>query len=337
MKKQPFTIGGSVALKKALVEKTGVRVYNEESATEWDYLEATPEYPNFMQGGSTKESTHYQLPQDWDKAVAAVKDFFAKEKFEKGKWYYGEIEEYKFLLKYKDTRPIYNKEGKICYNDILYSEFIKVFPTTPLTYSVDNYMSNTKLEQALQPATQEQIQFMLGKVAVQKGFVEGAKVRSLFANNIDVIDDGFNYEPSTDSLWINGNNNLIEIYEKGKWAELLPQEEVQWSYKVGDIITVIKKNGEIVHVAIFKCKEDNKYSFINLTKKHICVCKFNTVEEALDDLEEQVKKGLVQSYHPASETLVLQGVKVKLPFHEQKCTIELNATHLQQLQAYFTK
>jgi hypothetical protein len=267
-KKQPFTIEGSVALKKALLEETGLDLHTQVCASiadnnkeamgkmhfecVYDELDSTP----ILALTECIESTHYQLPQDWDKAVKGVKDFFAEEKFKKGKWYYAEIGDYEFMFKVKDsTDSILNLSEKIMYH-----------PKTKALYTIDDFISkNSEADKNSQPATTEQIQEMLGKVAESKGFVKSIKVRSLFANNIDVIDGGFNYELSTDSLWTNGDNNLIEIYNKGKWAELLPQEE------------------------------------------------------------------------PKPEKLLLQGVKVKLPFHEQKCTIELNAAHLQQIKAYFTK
>lgn len=34
-----------------------------------------------------------------------------------------------------------------------------------------------------------------------------------------------------------------------------------------------------------KNKIDNTYSYINLTKQHICPCKFNSIEDALEDLK----------------------------------------------------
>ncbi|WP_075810313.1 hypothetical protein [Clostridium perfringens] len=58
---------------------------------------------------------------------------------------------------------------------------------------------------------------------------------------------------------------------------------------------VVRKNDTVI-VDIFKHKIDNTYSFINLTKKHICPCKFNTKEEALLDLYEYKAKGVIKEY-----------------------------------------
>lgn len=65
---------------------------------------------------------------------------------------------------------------------------------------------------------------------------------------------------------------------------------------LGKEISVIRTNLGNVRVSIFRNKEDNTYSFINLTKKHICACKFKSVEDALLDLVSHVEKGSVDFY-----------------------------------------
>ncbi|AND75348.1 hypothetical protein FDH01_gp274 [Acinetobacter phage vB_AbaM_ME3] len=47
----------------------------------------------------------------------------------------------------------------------------------------------------------------------------------------------------------------------------------------------ITRTDGIVEVMILRNKNDNTYSYINLTKGHICPCRFNTIDEALDDLK----------------------------------------------------
>jgi hypothetical protein len=213
--KQPFTIEGSVPLKKALLEETGIELYSEKSLND-TYL--TPcHYSQHLCSIGVKESIHYQLPQQWDEAVEAVKGFFTKEKFEKGKWYYGKWHETEWLYRYN------HMENQGAFNKFFYTE--RVSGGIYIYFKKTDYIANANIINCLQPATKEQIQEMLGKVAESKGFVKGVKVRSLFANNIDVIDGNFYLELATDSLWSNGDNNLIKIYENGKWAELLPQEE----------------------------------------------------------------------------------------------------------------
>lgn len=53
---------------------------------------------------------------------------------------------------------------------------------------------------------------------------------------------------------------------------------------------------DIVFVSIMKRKENNKYSFVNLTKSHICKCQFNSIEEALNDMDTYIKDGKVIKY-----------------------------------------
>ena len=49
---------------------------------------------------------------------------------------------------------------------------------------------------------------------------------------------------------------------------------------------------------MLKCsKEDcTGCSFVNLTKEHICSCKFKTIEEAIQDMNDRLRKGLIESY-----------------------------------------
>lgn len=48
---------------------------------------------------------------------------------------------------------------------------------------------------------------------------------------------------------------------------------------------LVNRVKDSVEVLLFKNKEDHTYSYINLTKGHICPCRFNSIEEALDDLK----------------------------------------------------
>lgn len=43
-------------------------------------------------------------------------------------------------------------------------------------------------------------------------------------------------------------------------------------------------NGTVNEVLILPYKNTNTYSYINLTKGHICPCKFSSIEDALNDL-----------------------------------------------------
>lgn len=60
-------------------------------------------------------------------------------------------------------------------------------------------------------------------------------------------------------------------------------------------ILVVRPNDDVV-VSIFRDEIDNTYRFINITKSHICTCKFNSVEEAIADLDKHVEEGKVLKY-----------------------------------------
>lgn len=49
-------------------------------------------------------------------------------------------------------------------------------------------------------------------------------------------------------------------------------------------------------VVVFKNESDNTYSFVNLTKERIYSNKFVTVEEAIQNMNDQVRNGLIESY-----------------------------------------
>ena len=59
---------------------------------------------------------------------------------------------------------------------------------------------------------------------------------------------------------------------------------------------VVYKENETLDVLLLKYKDSDTYSFINLTKGHICSCVFNTVEDAIKDIEQRKKDGLLLDY-----------------------------------------
>lgn len=65
-----------------------------------------------------------------------------------------------------------------------------------------------------------------------------------------------------------------------------------------DNIFFVERAKDTVIVSIMKNKSDGSYSFVNLTKGHICTCHFNSVQEALEDLEQERLQGKVISYTP---------------------------------------
>lgn len=69
-----------------------------------------------------------------------------------------------------------------------------------------------------------------------------------------------------------------------------------------NLFYIVRKKDSVI-VSIMKHKSDGTYSFVNITKGHICSCRFYAFHEALSDLEKQIQDGHVISYHP----LIMKG------------------------------
>lgn len=62
------------------------------------------------------------------------------------------------------------------------------------------------------------------------------------------------------------------------------------------VIIVTKNDGTECICTILHHKSSGKYSFINITKGHICSCEFNTQEEALKDLYSKYNNKEIAQY-----------------------------------------
>lgn len=58
---------------------------------------------------------------------------------------------------------------------------------------------------------------------------------------------------------------------------------------------VERPNGNVI-VTILSNKSDHTYSYVNLTKGHICPCRFASEEEALHDMVQKIKSGEILRY-----------------------------------------
>lgn len=58
---------------------------------------------------------------------------------------------------------------------------------------------------------------------------------------------------------------------------------------------IFKPSG-IADVILVRHKGTQEYSFVNLTKGHICPCRFKTFEDAVADIEDRMKDGKILSY-----------------------------------------
>ena len=59
---------------------------------------------------------------------------------------------------------------------------------------------------------------------------------------------------------------------------------------------LVERQKDTVVVTIMKNKSDSTYSFVNLTKEHICPCKFKSAEEALADMDKKIESGEIKQY-----------------------------------------
>lgn len=64
---------------------------------------------------------------------------------------------------------------------------------------------------------------------------------------------------------------------------------------MNNIYLVQRTNGNVI-VSIMRNKSDNTYSFVNLTKGHICPCRFDSVEDAVKDIDEKILNGEIVGY-----------------------------------------
>ena len=60
---------------------------------------------------------------------------------------------------------------------------------------------------------------------------------------------------------------------------------------------IVKRGGnDCIRVGIMKHKDSDKYSFINLSKMHICPCLFDSVDDALSELDVKKANGDIINY-----------------------------------------
>lgn len=64
---------------------------------------------------------------------------------------------------------------------------------------------------------------------------------------------------------------------------------------MNNIYLVQRKSGNVI-VSIMRNKSDNTYSFVNMTKGHICPCRFKSIEDAVKDMDEKILNGEIVGY-----------------------------------------
>ena len=69
---------------------------------------------------------------------------------------------------------------------------------------------------------------------------------------------------------------------------------------MNNIYFVKRKSGNVI-VSIMRNKSDNTYSFVNLTKNHICQCRFDSIEDAVKDMDDKILNGEIVGYFKLEE------------------------------------
>jgi len=62
-----------------------------------------------------------------------------------------------------------------------------------------------------------------------------------------------------------------------------------------NVFFVVRPKGNTI-VSIMYNRMDGKYHFVNIKSNHICVCGFNSVESAIDDMERLKQIGKITDY-----------------------------------------
>lgn len=87
-----------------------------------------------------------------------------------------------------------------------------------------------------------------------------------------------------------------DLFDKNQDEEKIAESiESKTDSKKLNKFRIYKPSGT-VDVILIKHKGTQEYSFVNLTKGHICPCRFKTFEEAIADIEDRMKNGKILSY-----------------------------------------
>lgn len=66
---------------------------------------------------------------------------------------------------------------------------------------------------------------------------------------------------------------------------------------------IVYRDDGIFECVILKYKNEDKYSWCNLTKGHICTCKFDTYEDAINDIYKYIQSGKVKTFKYYDDSL----------------------------------
>lgn len=108
-------------------------------------------------------------------------------------------------------------------------------------------------------------------------------------------------EVTTGVTTINGYNDARKYFEKYESYPVnsflvSPNEYFSRNFINYTMTLKILRPKDTCIVMLLPNKETGEWSFVNVTKGHICPCKFKSLEEALEDLENYKQKGKIISY-----------------------------------------
>lgn len=265
-KRQQFTISGSVALKKALAEELaehGITLYGSRTISDYPNLLLEPEARQ-LQGSNSKEFLHYRLPEQYNEAKeAAIRECKEKETLKEGEWY-----------RYKDG-SVARYRG----NYYGYGWDNHHFQSTGKYECSDVYMTDSDYQSgSWRKATYDEIKEALGKIAAERGYKEGVKVRSARTGEVGTLEGGC---VGVDTASLRIAMGGIMIFMDDKWAEIITT--VTPDVTVGGKKGVFEENG-----VTFGCTFLNKdrikslYDFLDHWNKDIT--NTNTVIETLESV-----------------------------------------------------
>ena len=101
MNKQKFVVSGCESLREAFAKEVGVELYSSETLTDYKYLTPTEDNTRLQgSGGGFSDDLMFELPKDWNVAVAYAKEYFKKESpFKIGDWVINEEQGIPYQIK----------------------------------------------------------------------------------------------------------------------------------------------------------------------------------------------------------------------------------------------
>ena len=102
MNKQKFVVSGCESLREAFAKEVGVELYSFDTLTDYTYLIPSEVKENTLCGYKTSftNGKNFELPKDWNVAVAYAKEYFKKESpFKIGDWVINEEQGIPYQIK----------------------------------------------------------------------------------------------------------------------------------------------------------------------------------------------------------------------------------------------